>query len=176
MHPWHWRCNAKEINVCLALWVRARTSSAVHHEKQVEPPSDTGRCLTMPMSSCRERTYKPHRISLYVVFVMAVWDSVTIYFFILINCMGAIYFPLRQWRWLGVRATLVGADKLLLARSPAGGTRFTRKTMSTRSDAHVWKAHIHACLCDYSCEDISYISTTTSHLSCQIKYSSGFLG
>lgn len=37
--------------------------------------------------------------------------------------------------------------------------------MSTRSDAHVWKAHIDACLYDYSYEDISYISTTTSHLS-----------
>lgn len=56
-------------------------------------------------------------------------------FFILINCTGAIYFPLRRWRWLGVRATLVRADKPPLTRMPAGGTRFTKKTMSTRSDA-----------------------------------------
>lgn len=65
-------------------------------------------------------------------------------FFILINCMGAIYFPLRQWRWLGVRETLVRADKLLLTRRPAGGTRFTKKTMSTRSDTCTkTHAHIH---------------------------------
>lgn len=148
MHPWHWRCNAEEINVCLALWRRARTTSVVHHEKRVEPPSDTGRCLTMPTSSCRStHTYTHTQLRLYVVFVMVVWDSVAIYFFILINCIGAIYFPLRRWRWLGVRATLVGADKLLLTRRPAGGTRFTRKTMSTRSDTHMWKTYSYTLIC-----------------------------
>ncbi len=88
-------------------------------------------------------------------------------FFILINCMGAIYFPLRRWRCSGVRATLVGADKLLLTRRPAGGTRFSTKTMSTRSDTHMCKTHTHThtYLSKYSCEDISFISTTTSNLS-----------
>lgn len=81
-------------------------------------------------------------------------------FFTLVNCLGAIYFPLRRWRWFGARATLVGADKLLLARRRAGGTRFTRKTMSTRSDLHIPKhtdtdtltnIHTHnAHFCDYT--------------------------
>lgn len=149
MRPWHWRCNAKEIDVCLALWRRARTTLAVHHEKQVEP---SPLCLTLgDVSPCQWVPVKVHPLppgtSLCSVCNGCARLGRNI-FFILINCMGAIYFPLRRWRWLGVRATLVRADKPLLTRVPAGGTRFTRKTMSTRSDARREKhthrhSHVH---------------------------------
>ena len=141
--------NAKEINVCVqegknhlscSSWEAGPTSiwywETAHHSKDcrkhAHPHTNTlslSPSLSLPLPSQRQ--------------ICGICNACVRLcrniFFILINCKGAIYFPLRRWRWLVVRVTLVGADKLLLRRRPAGGTRFTRKTMSTRSDAHMHK-------------------------------------
>lgn len=67
-----------------------------------------------------------------------------------------------------VVGSVVGADKQLLTRRPAGGTRFTRKTMSTRSDAHM-HGHRPTHFIKYSCEDSCYETTKTSNLGFNIQ-------
>ncbi|CAJ1084154.1 Hypothetical predicted protein [Xyrichtys novacula] len=66
-----------------------------------------------------------------------------------------------------VVGSVVGADKLRLTPRPAGETRFTRKTMSTRSGAHMHR-HGPARLFKYSCEDRSHETATTSNPELQI--------
>lgn len=62
---------------------------------------------------------------------------------------------------MGVRATLVGADKLLLTSRSAGGTRFAMKTLSTMSHVpkHMQRQTLHTYFYHYTCENINKILT-----------------
>ena len=173
MHPWHRLCNSRKINVCLALWSKVRTHLSCSS-------CDTGPTLnltggdssayqgiqvhthTHTHTHTRTHAHWPPQLHLYLVLVMLVRDWCNI-FFILINCLGAIYFPLRRWRWRRERATLVRADKLLLTRRHAAGTRFARKTMSTRSETAL---SLLLALCLSLCLSLylSFIPYTHTHL------------
>lgn len=68
-------CNANRINICLALWQRVRSTSAVHHEKHFKLLLDTQWRLSTSTSS-HESTHNTHSILqflFYVEFVMVVW-------------------------------------------------------------------------------------------------------
>lgn len=60
-----------------------------------------------------------------------------------------------------MRATLVGADKLLLTPRSAGGTRFAMKTLSTMSHVpkHMQRQTLHTYFYHYTCENINKILT-----------------
>lgn len=149
MRPWHLQCNVREINVrerrgwvadgekimvmlffmtrleenwwCLALW-------------------DAQHCLLTLKISCYvswwsfipqppHRTPPPPHSPPYFLFLLTAW----VQFILLSGDRGACE----------CRETLVAADKPILTFRPAGGTRFTKKTMSTRSHGISHNPHIH---------------------------------
>lgn len=142
MRPWHFQCNVREINVrerrWLGLWWR-KDHAMLFFMTRLE---ENWWCLVLWDS---QHCWLTHKISCYVSLWNFIPQPPKLCLFIFLFLLTAwVQFILLSGD-IGVcecRETLVVTDKPTLTLRPAGGTRFTKKTMSTRSHG-ISHTHIH---------------------------------